>query len=100
MNRDRSISFLKIIKKKTVPVHKKRDSLFALPSKKYLLDVRFINVTKNFHMMSYEYLKGEHPTFKKIICSIDFGKQIIVDYTIAESSNDHLMFPKLVNMFH
>ena len=62
LNRDRSISFLNIIKKKTVSVHKKRYPLFALPSKKYILHLRFSNIAENYYMMLYEYLKGEHPT--------------------------------------
>ena len=29
------------------------------------MHVRFSNVAKNYHMMSYEYLKREHPTLKE-----------------------------------
>ena len=40
------------------------------------MHVRFSNVAKNYHMMSYEYLNGEHPTLRPISIII-FGREVL-----------------------
>ena len=82
-----------------MPVHKKRYPLFALPSKKYLMHVRFSNVAKNYHMMSYEYLNGEHPTLTSVYKMVHFvGKREALKIVITDKHIFKLTF-KIASIF-